>query len=590
MDAPRLSILAVTSLAPMRAFAATCDAIATTTKKTEKLQLLTAYLKSLLPDDAARAALFLSGRAFPRWDERVLGVGGSTLSRLVNTLAGTNGDSLGAVYRKHGDLGDAAEESLRERSIAPDVIPYAGAEVAAEVTLAEVAAAFDAIASLRVQSQKAAVLHELFARSSPGGVKYLIKIITGDLRIGSKESPVEEAVAKAFDRPLAAVRRANMLLGDIGETLQRAFRDELANAHFRLFHPIDFMLATPAETPEEIFEGRTGAMFVEEKYDGIRAQAHKSGTRVRFFSRTLDEIVEFPELAAPLATLNGEFIVDGEILAWHGSQPLPFTQLQRRLGRKQADLWLSDQIPVVFMIFDLLYRDADLLLDMPLSERREHLRQMFPAQSREDLPPQPSAKGPLLRLAPVRICEDSKSLEEAFQSALASAHEGIVAKDPASLYTPGRRGQSWFKLKRPYATLDVVVTAVEYGHGKRHGVLSDYTFAVRDAERLRNVGKAYSGLTDAEIREFTRYFLDHTLEDQGYRRLVEPSIVLEVAFNNIQRSGRHDSGFALRFPRIVRLRPDKTADQIDTLDRVRELYARQSALPRSFDEAPAGSA
>jgi DNA ligase-1 len=237
----------------------------------------------------------------------------------------------------------------------------------------------------------------------------------------------------------------------------------------------------------------------------------------------------------------------------------------------------------------LLYQDGDLLLDVPLSERRERLRQMFPAHDRHDAN-QSGASGQILRLAPVRACENAEMLEGAFQSALASAHEGIVAKDPNSLYTPGRRGQSWFKLKRPYATLDVVVTAVEYGHGKRHGVLSDYTFAVRDGERLRNVGKAYSGLTDAEIREFTEYFLNHTIEDQGYRRLVKPTIVLEVAFNNIQRSNRHDSGFALRFPRIVRLRPDKTSDQIDTLDRVRELYAKQSALPRAIGEAPANLA
>ena len=179
------------------------------------------------------------------------------------------------------------------------------------------------------------------------------------------------------------------------------------------------------------------------------------------------------------------------------------------------------------------------------------------------------------------MCETREALEDAFQAALSAGHEGIVAKAPDSLYTPGRRGRFWFKLKEPFATLDVVVTAVEYGHGKRHGVLSDYTFAVRDGDRLLNIGKAYSGLTDAEIREFTDYFLTHTLEDQGFRRIVEPKVVLEVAFNNIQRSSRHESGFALRFPRILRLRPDKTPEQIDTLDRVAQLYAKQVTLPRS---------
>ncbi len=555
----------------MGLFAQTCDAIAGTTKKTEKLRLMSAYLKMLSPEDAARAALFLTGRAFPRWDERVLGVGGSALSRLVVTLAGLGGQTLGGTYRKHGDLGNAAEELLRSRDPLTDA------------SLGEVASAFETIAGLRVQTQKAAVLHAVFSKSSAGTIKYIIKIITGDLRIGSKESLVEEAIAQAFARPLPLVRRANMLLGDIGETLQRAVLDQLANVHFRLFHPIDFMLATPAETAAEIYDGRIGPMVVEEKYDGIRAQAHKSGNRVKIFSRTLDEIVEFSELAAPLTSLPGDFIVDGEILAWHGSQPLPFTQLQRRLGRKQADLWLTEEIPVHFVIFDLLYHDGDLLLDSPLSVRRERLRKLFPLEH--------ELGHAQLRMAPANICETAELLEQAFRSALASGHEGIVAKDPASLYTPGRRGQSWFKLKQPYATLDVVVTAVEYGHGKRHDMLSDYTFAVRDGEQLRNVGKAYSGLTDAEIREFTAYFLEHTIENahgsEGFRRLVEPTVVIEVAFNNIQHSNRHDSGFALRFPRIVRLRPDKTVDQIDTLDRVRELYGKQLALPRLLGDNPA---
>jgi DNA ligase-1 len=232
-----------------------------------------------------------------------------------------------------------------------------------------------------------------------------------------------------------------------------------------------------------------------------------------------------------------------------------------------------EEIPVKFVLFDLLYRDGELLLDRPLLERRSRLKQLLGQGHPEQL-----------QLAPERICKTREELDTAFRSALAAGHEGIVAKAPDSLYAPGRRGRFWFKLKEPFATLDVVVTAVEYGHGKRHGVLSDYTFAVREGDRLLNIGKAYSGLTDAEIREFTDYFLEHTVEDHGFRRIVEPKIVLEVAFNNIQHSQRHESGFALRFPRILRMRPDKTPEQIDTLGRVRELYAKQITLPRSTSE------
>ena len=549
----------------MLRFAQTCDAVAATTKKTEKIRLVSSLLQSLPIEDATRAAIFLTGRPFPRWDERVLGMGGRLLARLIGELSAKSGEAMSGVYRKHGDLGEMAEEILAERSGAPGV------------SLGEAALVFGELAAARGQSEKTDLLRRLLARARPAEVKYIVKIMTGDLRIGLRESLVEEAIAKAYERPIGSVRRANMLLGDIGETLQCAFRDELETVRFRLFHPIDFMLATPVETAAEILKKAAEPMVVEEKYDGIRAQAHKSGTRVKIFSRTLDEVVEFPELREPLAALSGEYIVDGEILAWHEAQPLPFTQLQKRLGRRNPDLWLIEEIPVKFVLFDLLYQDGELLLDEPLVERRRRLEQLLaPAQSKK------------LQIAPERMCRTREALEEAFRAALAAGHEGIVAKAPDSLYTPGRRGRFWFKLKEPFATLDVVVTAVEYGHGKRHGVLSDYTFAVRQGDRLLNIGKAYSGLTDAEIREFTDYFLKHTMEDQGFRRIVEPKIVLEVAFNNIQRSNRHESGFALRFPRILRIRQDKTPEQIDTLERVRELYARQITLPRLASGARAG--
>jgi DNA ligase-1 len=548
----------------MLRFAQTCDAVAATTKKTEKIRLVSSLLQSLPIEDATRAAIFLTGRPFPRWDERVLGMGGRLLARLIGELSAKSGEAMSGVYRKHGDLGEMAEEILAERSGAPGV------------SLGEAALVFGELAAARGQSEKTDLLRRLLARARPAEVKYIVKIMTGDLRIGLRESLVEEAIAKAYERPIGSVRRANMLLGDIGETLQCAFRNELETVRFRLFHPIDFMLATPVETAAEILKNAAEPMVVEEKYDGIRAQAHKSGTRVKIFSRTLDEVVEFPELREPLAALSGEYIVDGEILAWHEAQPLPFTQLQKRLGRRNPDLWLIAEIPVKFVLFDLLYQDGELLLDEPLVERRRRLKQLLAAQTKQ------------LQLAPERMCKTREALEEAFRAALAAGHEGIVAKAPDSLYTPGRRGRFWFKLKEPFATLDVVVTAVEYGHGKRHGVLSDYTFAVRQGDRLLNIGKAYSGLTDAEIREFTDYFLKHTMEDQGFRRIVEPKIVLEVAFNNIQRSNRHESGFALRFPRILRIRQDKTPEQIDTLERVRELYARQITLPRLASGARAG--
>ncbi len=547
----------------MREFVRVADAVGATTKKREKLRLVSEFFGSLSVADAALAARFLSGRAFAGHDERTLGVGGSALSRVIAAAAGKVGESLGTAYRKHGDLGDMTEELLRTSHREGDL------------PLADVAKLFDELAGARVQTHKSELLAKAFARASAGDAKYIVKIITGDLRIGSKESLVEEAIAKAFERPLAEVRRANMMTGDIGETLTLAADNKLASAVVRLFHPLGFMLAAPVETAEELFaservdkglaEAEVPALLVEEKYDGIRAQVHKDRKgKVRIFSRTLDEVTEFPELVQPIVTLPGELILDGEILAWRDVRPLPFTELQKRLGRKRVDMWMQHDIPVKFVAFDLLYRDGELLLDEPLAKRKLLLDKIFAGA--------PAA----LRVAGRTECKSAKDVSPAFRAALAAGHEGIVAKVADSPYTPGRRGGFWFKLKEPFATLDVVVTAVEYGHGRRHKVLSDYTFAVRDGEKLLNIGKAYSGLTDAEILKYTDYFLKHTIEDQGYRRTVEPTVVLEVAFNNMQKSGRHASGYALRFPRIVRIRTDKPVAEIDTLERAAELFEKQA--------------
>jgi len=539
-------------------------------------------------------------------------VGGSLLWRVVAELSGKDEAALTAAYRKHGDLGAVAQEVLEERS-------GQGLELLA------VAATFRQIAAARGPAAKTALVRDLLSRASPLEAKYIVKIMTGDLRIGLKESLVEEAIAKAYGGSLAEVQRANMLLGDIGTTLRLAVDGKLGEAKMRMFHPLGFMLASPIESAEE---GLTyfAEAAVEDKYDGIRAQAHVSNGEAKFFSRTRDEITEsFPELPDAFAGLDGDVILDGEIVAWNYPSNLeqaqevvngssyeaaeqkaanlgrarPFSVLQKRLGRKKVSEKMLREIPVAYLAFDVLYAGGELLIDCPLRERARILDKLLAAErklthhrgtetQRKPLgtiaqgklvfdEPEEAAAVRLIR-APLFRAESTEELDELFVAAQARGNEGLMIKDLASTYTPGKRGKSWLKMKRELATLDVVVTAVEYGHGKRIGVLSDYTFAVWDTnkDRLVNIGKAYSGLTDIEIAEMTRWFLEHTIEDQGFRRTVEPKIVLEVAFNNMMKSDRHDSGYALRFPRIVRLRPDKSAPEADTIERAREIYEWQS--------------
>lgn len=540
----------------MREFVQAADAIGATASKKEKIRIISELFRSLSIGDAQLAAQFLTGRPFAQHDERVVGVGGSTLLDAVAEAAGQSGENLGSVYREYGDLGDMSKAMLSHGDRDGDL------------PLGAIARLFSELSAARSQQQKANLLRQAIAGASAGDVKYIVKILTGDLRIGSKESLVEEAIGWAFSHEGDAVRRANLLLGDIGETLRLAAANRLSEAKVRLFHPLGFMLASPVETAEELFrEAESPALIVGEKYDGIRAQVHKNHAgKVKIFSRTRDEVTEFPELYAPLARLPGEFVLDGEILGWRDGKPLPFTELQKRLGRKKVDLWMQYDLPVRFLAFDMLLQDDDLLLDSPLRDRQLRLERLIPSND------------PAIGLAKTRRCSTAKEVEEAFRASLEAGHEGIVAKAADSVYSPGKRGRAWLKLKLPYATLDVVVTAAEYGHGKRHQVLSDVTFAVRDGDKLLNIGKAYSGLTDEEIAENTKHFLKTTVEDQGFRRTVEPKLVLEVAFNNIQRSKRHESGFALRFPRIVRIRQDKTPAEIDTLARVEKLFAKQVQL------------
>lgn len=585
----------------MQEFAATCEAVAATTKKTEKVRLVAAYFRAR-PEEAGQAAVFLSGRAFPAWEERTLQVGGSLLWRAVVEVSGKGEVALTAAYRRHGDMGAAAQDVLAET-----------APQGSSLSVLELAQIFEQLAGTSNTAQKLAIVTELLRRATALEAKYVVKIIGGDLRIGLRESLVEEAIAKAYECELAAVQRANMLLGDIRETLRLAAENKLDQARMRLFHPMGFMLASPAADADEAFAYFSQAV-VEDKYDGIRAQAHCGGKhdpQVKIFSRTLDEISQsFPELPPALLAVPEPVILDGEILAWKTEtrdvqsvgRALPFSELQKRLGRKKVSAEMVRLAPTVYMVFDVLYAGGELLLEKPLHERKKVLEKIFAsvpdggfntehtagtptAQGRLVFEPVISSSGGAPRVieAPVITAGSAEHLNEIFDQARERGNEGLMIKDVNSPYTPGRRGKSWLKLKRELATLDVVVTAVEWGHGKRIKVLSDYTFAIRDDEQLLNVGKAYSGLTDVEIAEMTEWFLKHTVEDQGFRRAVEPKIVLEVAFNNVMKSDRHASGYALRFPRILRIRTDKSAEEIDTLETVKEIFERQNLTADETD-------
>ena len=528
-----------------------------TSSKNSKVDLLSGYLRNLGPEEAEVAARVSSGRSSERGSKDEAQVGYSTLLDVLREITGASQELVSKTYLRHGDLGEVAQELLKEKK--------EQALFSEPLTLKDLDDAFKQLRSLKGKgssSPRRGVVKSLLLRSSPLEGKYVVKVLTGEMRTGLVSGLLEEAIALAFGLSKSEAARAHMVLGDIGVLAREAAGGGISKVKIQPFRPVNFMLAEPLATAGEVAEHFGKKVYAEYKYDGIRAQVHRSKGRVRVYSRRLEEITSsFPEVVKALELAEGEFILDGEVVPFSEDRPLPFQLLQRRLRRMEGFEEAAKNAPVTYFAFDLLLLDGKETIELPLSERRRMLREVV--------------AGSGVRLAMSADVRSEKEVQSAFRRSRKLGYEGLVVKDPASAYAMGKRGSGWVKLKEELDTLDVVIVAAEYGHGKRAGVISDYTFAVRDGDTLRTIGKAYSGLTDDEIEEMTRKLKEITVRDHGYRREVKPEVVVEVAFDSIQVSDRHDGGYALRFPRIKRIRTDKSAADIDTLEKVERIFAAQ---------------
>lgn len=545
----------------MKRLAETLERVRLSRARTKKELSLAALFAQLPEDELAIAARLAVGLALPTNDPRTVGVG---WAKVVDAAVSATGWDLPTVRACSARCGDASE------AIALLLARVPGAEARPGYSLRDVAALFDALASA---PDKASLVAALLARATPLEAKYLLKILLGGLRTGALGGVVEAAIARAAGRDLADVHAAAAVLTDPGELAVAAVEGRLHATSLEVGRPVAYMLATPIETVASAIDPTRHV--VEDKIDGIRAQVHKRGSEVSVFARGLERVTEsFPEIVTALAQVQGTFVVDGEIVAVHeDGRVRPFQALQARLGRKRPTRAQMAATRVAYVAYDVL-ADADRAwIGAPWTERRARLVALGLPWANEA---RPLADGPL-----------DPQLDREFEGARARGHEGLVLKRVDAPYDPGRRGQAWLKVKKAFATLDVVVTAAEEGHGKRAGLLSDYTFAVWKGDELVNVGKAYSGVTDAEIADLTARFSASTLERFGRVRRVRPEVVLEVAFDGLQRSARHASGFSLRFPRIVRVREDKRAREADTLATVEALFARQVDTGHREEAEPA---
>ncbi|MFL6521942.1 MAG: ATP-dependent DNA ligase [Nitrososphaera sp.] len=553
-------------------FVEICEKVRQTTSKNAKVAVISEYLTKFKDDNStsnsndtslAVAVLFMSGAIFPKGSGLALNVGFNTIMRSLSDIARLKPDELQKIYLKHGDMGALAEYVISKKQQSPLMIQ----RLLLPDLYDQLRKIADAVGSGSAEAKRK-ILTGLLINSSPIEAKCLIKIASGEMRIGVVEGLVELAIAKAFDRDVQAIRQAMLLSGDIAQVALLAKKDALSTAIMKPLAPLSFMLADVMFSAEEIMHYYNKQLICEFKYDGIRVQLHKFGGKVKMFSRKLEDVaISFPEILSAASLVPSEFILDGEVLAYLGGRPLHFQELQKRLRRKAVTDRLMVEVPVVYVPYDIMYFNGHSLIDKSLTERKKLLSEI-------------RFKEPIINLG-YRVVSTAEEISCAFKESRDAGHEGLVVKELESQYYPGKRGRHWIKLKHELDTIDAVIVIAEYGHGKRAGTLSDYTFAVldeHDGGSLKTIGKAYSGLTDAEITEMTDKLRSITVRDEGYRLVVRPEIVLEIAFDSIQKSDRHNSGFALRFPRIKYIRTDKTVRDIDTLGKLQSIYKRQTYL------------
>jgi DNA ligase-1 len=520
-----------------RDFALLCDNLRSTTKRNEKKHLIAEFLKRLDSDELAPAVNFLTGKALPETDSRALELGGSTLWKL---------------------------RPSRQLSLVNEPL-----------TIGEVSSVFETIAGTLGQGSRAkreSLIAALLGRADHMESRYLFHILAGEMRIGAVEGVVMEAIAESSQTDLKLIQRANMLAGNLGEVAKAAMAEGEAwirRIGIRLFAPIKPMLAGLSYSLADILKYSGGKVALEWKFDGARIQAHKKGDRIKIFSRRLGDVTEsIPDVVSSIRSIDAnELLVEGEAVAiGPNGKPLPFQDLMRRFVRVKNIGEVSRQVPLRLFLFDILYLNGEMLIDEPYERRWDLLSKTAP-----DF------------LAPRIITEKVEEAETFLQSALKAGHEGLMAKSLKSPYAPGSRGKNWIKIK-PFETLDLAIIAAEWGYGRREGWLSNYHLGARDEKTggYAMLGKTFKGLNDEEFETITKRLLAAKVRESRQTVYVKPEIVVEVAYNEIQRSPRYQSGLALRFARINRMREDKSVDEVDTLEKVKGLYGKQFEAKANF--------
>ncbi|MBC7114882.1 MAG: ATP-dependent DNA ligase [Archaeoglobi archaeon] len=545
-------------------FCKLCERVESITSTLEITDVVADFLRKLDEEDLKSVPLLLMGSIFPEWDERDLGVGPSTIFEAVSSVASISKEQLENLIREHGDAGIAVEEALKRKPKSFLIV-----EEEEELLLKDVYRILVEISEIsgnRSVDRKLNRLKYLYSTLSPFEARYLTRILLKELRIGVGEGIMRDAIARAFGVSPEEIERAYMLTNDFSQiavALRRGGVEELRKLKMVVGRPVKMMLAQTALGLEEGLKEH-GMTIVERKYDGARVQIHKDGDRCVIFSRRLENVTNsLPDLKeASLELPFNSAILDGEVIALQNGKPAPFQVLLRRFRRKYEIEEMEREIPIHAYIFDILYEDGEILIDLPLKERKKRIEKI--------------GDGEIISFSPYIVTSDFEEAERFYRMALEEGHEGVMLKNPESPYTPGKRGKHWLKVKPIMETLDLAVIGGEWGEGRRASLIGSYLLGARDERgNLIPVGKVATGLTDEMLRELTERLKPLIIKQEG--RIVEfkPEIVFEVGYEEIQKSPKYPAGYALRFPRLIRVREDKSVDEVDSLERVRELYELQ---------------
>ena len=543
-------------------FSRTCEKLEGISGRLEMIDLISTVLPALSPEELPVFVRFVMGRCFPDWSTRKLGIGPNLLYEAVGYVAGIKKEQVIEKINQTGDVGQAVEELLMEKSMTTFFHE--------ELDLVRVDRELITIAEMegkKSQREKLLAVRRLLGNAHPLEGRYLARIMLEELRIGVGEGSVRDAIAKAFFVDSALVEHAMQALNDSGEVarLAKIGPDALRDVHITPFHPVRMMLAQQGVIADMIAEH--GPVAAEYKYDGSRFQFHKKGNWARMYSRRLEDVTgALPDVIEQLlSTTDHDVIIDGEVIAIKNGKPMPFQSVLRRFRRRHDVAEATEAVELVPNVFDILWLDGETLIDLPLTGRRKKLESVIK-----------------MFIAPQVVSSDAAVIEQTYNAALAAGHEGIMIKVPASPYSPGQRGKNWIKIKPEVDTLDLAVIGAEWGEGKRAHAFGSFLVACQDEGKLIPLSRVATGFSDEQLAEVYGLLKDTVIGKSGKEVTFEPTLVFEVGYAELQASTNYNGGFALRFPRFIRLRDDKDITDIETLDGIRDRYKRQTNSAQAY--------